>query len=90
MGETVPMTTTDQPAPVTLDGFNPFSPAVQQCPHLYYRAMQEQAPVFNVPGTDLYTSAANLRLDPIWDHVRNDPRFQAEIPLFAAREKAFQ
>ena len=26
MGETVPMTTTDQPAPVTLDGFNPFNP----------------------------------------------------------------
>jgi hypothetical protein len=39
---------------VSLDGFNPFSEAVQQCPHLYYRAMQEQAPVFAVQGTDLF------------------------------------
>ncbi len=43
-----------------------------------------------LPGTDLQTSAANLRLDPIWDKVRNDPRFQAEIPRFAAKEKALQ
>ena len=42
-----------------------------------------------LPGTDLQTSAATLRLDPIWDKVRKDPRFQAEIPLFAAKEKAF-
>ena len=43
-----------------------------------------------LPGTDLQTSAANLRLDPIWDKVRSDPRFQAEIPRFAAKEKALQ
>ena len=43
-----------------------------------------------LPGTDLQTSAATLRLDPTWDKVRDDPRFQAEIPRFAAKEKTFQ
>ncbi len=65
MGETVAMTTTDRPAPVSLDGFNPFSEAVQQCPHLYYRAMQEQAPVFHVPGTDLYMVTRHEMVTPI-------------------------
>jgi cytochrome P450 len=59
------MTTTDRPAPVSLDGFNPFSEAVQQCPHLYYRAMQEQAPVFNVPGTDLFMVTRHEMVTPI-------------------------
>ena len=59
------MTTTDPAAPVSLDGFNPFSEAVQQCPHLYYRAMQEQAPVFNVPGTDLYMVTRHEMVTPI-------------------------
>jgi TolB-like protein len=39
-------------------------------------------------GTDLYTSAATLRLDPDYDQVRADPRFQAEIARFAAKEAA--
>jgi len=65
MGETVAMTTTDRPAPVSLDGFNPFSEAVQQCPHLYYRAMQEQAPVFHVPGTDLFMITRHDMVTPL-------------------------
>lgn len=39
-------------------------------------------------GTDTMTSAANLRLDPVWDKVRDDPRFQAEIDRFAAKQAA--
>jgi cytochrome P450 len=50
---------------VTLDGFNPFSEAVQQCPHLYYRAMQEQAPVFAVQGTDLFMVTKHEMVTPI-------------------------
>ena len=40
-----------------------------------------------MPGTDLQTSAATLRLDPVWDKIRSDPRFQNEIDLFAQRQK---
>ena len=39
-------------------------------------------------GTDTMTSAANLRLDPVWDKVRGDPGFQAEIDRFAAKQAA--
>ena len=39
-------------------------------------------------STDLYTSAASLRIDPDYDKVRADPRFQAEIARFAAKEAA--
>lgn len=59
------MTDTDRRAAVSLEGFNPFSDAVQQCPHLYYRAMQEQAPVFHVPGTDLYMVTKHEMVTPI-------------------------
>lgn len=37
-------------------------------------------------GTDMNTSAAILRLDPIWDKVRNDPGFQTEIARFAEKQ----
>lgn len=33
-------------------------------------------------GTDLRTSAASLRADPIWDKINDDQRFQDEIILF--------
>lgn len=65
VGETVAVTSTHPDAPVSLEGFNPFSEAVQQCPHLYYRAMQDQAPVFHVPGTDLYLVTRHEMITPI-------------------------
>ncbi|MDA3915267.1 hypothetical protein [Oleiagrimonas sp.] len=34
-------------------------------------------------GADMLTSASTLKLDPVWDKVRDDPRFQAEIRKFA-------
>jgi cytochrome P450 len=57
---------------VSLDGFNPFDPTVQQCPHLYYRAMQDTAPVFHVPGTDLYMVTRHEMVVPI---LRNTTLF---------------
>jgi cytochrome P450 len=53
------------PATVSLEGFNPFSPTVQQCPHPYYRAMQEQTPVFHVQGTDLYMVTRHELITPL-------------------------
>ena len=41
-------------------------------------------------GTDTLTSAAILRLDPVWDKVRADPRFQAEIVRFAEKQAALR
>lgn len=37
-------------------------------------------------GTDMTTSAAILRLDPVFDKVRDDPRFQADIARFAEKQ----
>ncbi|HET7777391.1 MAG TPA: hypothetical protein VFL07_02465 [Rudaea sp.] len=36
-----------------------------------------------LPGADKLISASTLRLDPVWDKVRSDPGFQAEIERFA-------
>lgn len=36
-----------------------------------------------LPGADQSISASTLRLDPVWDRVRDDPRFQSEIKRFA-------
>jgi hypothetical protein len=44
------------------------------------------ARIRTLKGTDLYTSAATLRIDPDYDKVRADPRFQAEVAAFAARD----
>ena len=55
---------------VDLDHFNPFDPAVQQCPHPHYRAMQRTAAVFPVEGTDLYLVTRHELIGPIL----RDPR----------------
>ncbi|HEX9260337.1 MAG TPA: cytochrome P450 [Acidimicrobiales bacterium] len=54
----------DGPA-VDLDRFNPFDPAVQQCPFPHYAAMREQAPVFRVPGTNLFLVTRHDLVTPI-------------------------
>ncbi len=50
---------------VTLDHFNPFNEAVQQCPHPYYREMQRQTPAFQVEGTNLYLITRHELITPI-------------------------
>ena len=50
---------------VSLDGFNPFDPAIQQCPHAYYAKMREGASVFHVPGTDIYMVTRHDLVVPI-------------------------
>lgn len=53
------------PDDVTLEGFNPFDPATQQCPHQYYAKMRETTPVFQVPGTDIYMVTRHDLVVPI-------------------------
>lgn len=55
----------DAPESVDLSRFNPFDPRVQQCPHAYYRAMQETTPLFHVAGTDLYLVTRHESVTPI-------------------------
>ncbi|BAN03376.1 cytochrome P450 [Ilumatobacter coccineus] len=50
---------------VSLEGFNPFDPATQQCPHQYYAKMRETTPVFQVPGTDIYMVTRHDLVVPI-------------------------
>lgn len=50
---------------VSLEGFNPFNDAVQQCPHLYYHEMRKTAPVFKVEGMPMYMVTAHELITPI-------------------------
>jgi TolB-like protein/Flp pilus assembly protein TadD len=50
-------------------------------------ALPVLARIRQLKGTDMQTSAATLRLTPVWDPYRTDPRFQAELARFEARAK---
>lgn len=50
---------------VSLEGFNPFDDAVQQCPHVYYHAMRQTAPVFKVEGMPMFMVTAHELITPI-------------------------
>jgi len=39
--------------------------------------------LFETPGTGLLISPAELKLDPVWDPIRKDPRFQALLQKYA-------
>jgi cytochrome P450 len=75
------MSSTPLPGPATIDdadltGFDPFDAAIQQCPHLYYRRMQRDAPVFHVEGTDLYLVTRHDLVVPI---LRNTQVFSSKF-----------
>ena len=50
-------------------------------------ALPVLARIRELKGTDIQTSVATLRLDPIWDPIREDPRFRTELALLAAKEQ---
>lgn len=50
---------------VDLTSFNPFDPAVQQCPFPHYAAMRVDQPVFRVPGTLLHLVTRHDLFAPI-------------------------
>ena len=63
MGMTTPPSTSSG---VDLEGFNPFSPQVQQCPHAYYRAMQDRGDaLFPVAGTNMHMVTRHDLVVPI-------------------------
>jgi hypothetical protein len=35
---------------------NLFDPALQQCPYAAYRQLRDEAPVYNIPGTQILSS----------------------------------
>lgn len=51
--------------PVSLEGFNPFSDAAQQCPHLYYEQMRRETPAFKVEGTNIFLITRHESIVPI-------------------------
>ena len=79
---------------VDLSEFALFDPAIQQCPHAYYAAMREEAPVFGaaVPGGTLHLVT---RYDDVTDIVRDVDTFSNRFdtaganfhPELAARMK---
>ncbi|MGL5863569.1 MAG: cytochrome P450, partial [Phycicoccus sp.] len=71
----------DDAAPVSLEHFNPFSPAAQQCPHQYYRAMQATTPAFHVEGTDMYMVTRHESIVPI---LRDTTTFSSDFATTGA------
>ena len=63
--------------------------ALAQAAQVYSRlgrvdlVMQALERVRLAPGSDTAISASTLKIDPVWDKVRGDPRFQAQIQRFA-------
>ncbi len=62
MGDTIDTRDGDQ---ISLQGFNPFGEAVQQCPHLYYEKIREETPAFKVEGTDIFLVTRHESIVPI-------------------------
>ncbi|MGN6500140.1 MAG: cytochrome P450, partial [Tsuneonella sp.] len=47
-----------------------FDPAVQQCPYAAYQALRDEAPAYNIPGTDIfvvtrYEDVRRVLTDPV-------------------------
>jgi cytochrome P450 len=58
---------------------NLFDPALQQCPYAAYKTLRDEAPVYNIPGTQIYVISR-------YDHVREVLMDPARFPSTAANE----
>jgi cytochrome P450 len=65
-----------EPTTVDLERFNPFDPLVQQCPFPHYAAMRERAPVFQVPGANLFLVTRHDLITPI---LRDTTTFSSQF-----------
>jgi cytochrome P450 len=61
---------------VTLDGFDPFSAAIQQDPHPYYARMRQEQPVFQMTGMPFYVVT---RYDDVLEALRHPEIFSNEF-----------
>ena len=58
---------------------NLFDPALQQCPYDAYKTLRDEAPVYNIPGTQIFVVSR-------YDHVREVLMDPARFPSTAANE----
>ena len=58
---------------------NLFDPALQQCPYDAYKQLRDEAPVYNIPGTQIYVVSR-------YDHVREVLMDPARFPSTALSE----
>ncbi|MBA4083162.1 MAG: cytochrome P450, partial [Erythrobacter sp.] len=58
---------------------NLFDPALQQCPYEAYKQLRDEAPVYNIPGTQIYVVSR-------YDHVREVLMDPARFPSTALSE----
>lgn len=58
-------------------GINLFDPSLQQCPYDAYKRLRDEAPVYHIPGTDIYVISR-------YDHVREVLMDPQRFPSSAA------
>ena len=54
------------PEEADIKGINPFRDSVMhQCPHMYFRRMQQETPLYDVEGTDVHIVTRHELIVPI-------------------------
>lgn len=61
---------------IDLDTLNFFSPEVQECPFAIYRQLQEEAPVWQIPGTNMFLVT---RFNDVREIIRDPERFSSSF-----------
>lgn len=65
------------PEEADLTGLNPFrDPMMHQCPHMYFRRMQQETPLFDVQGTDVHIVTRHELIVPL---VRDTETFSSRF-----------
>lgn len=64
---------------MTAPQINLFDPQLQQCPYDAYKQLRDEAPVYNIPGTQIYVISR-------YDHVREVLMDPARFPSTASNE----
>jgi len=66
MAVKVPQIGPATPEEADLEGLNPFRDSIMhQCPHMYFRRMQQETPLFDVEGTDVHIVTRHELIVPL-------------------------